>query len=177
VSKNYYSAPNVFGSDHRPVASVFEFVPFPSADVLQPTLERRCKAMMAEVSVSNMTIKLDMESEDMKDKEISEMTSSLTVLSSVDSPLQWFAMMQKSKSPTSSISSSHWADNLSEKSTDLLIQATFQSEVLEAKVTETSKTFKKEENKWNFGYIIDDVKRSQIEFLVVRIHLIRLSIF
>mmetsp|Transcript_10875 Transcript_10875/g.17420 ORF Transcript_10875/g.17420 Transcript_10875/m.17420 type:complete len:1031 (+) Transcript_10875:195-3287(+) len=153
VSKNYYSAPNVFGSDHRPVASVFEFVPFPSADVLQPTLERRCKAMMAEVSVSNMTIKLDMESEDMKDKEISEMTSSLTVLSSVDSPLQWFAMMQKSKSPTSSISSSHWADNLSEKSTDLLIQATFQSEVLEAKVTETSKTFKKEENKWNFGVV------------------------
>ncbi|GAB5372451.1 hypothetical protein AAMO2058_001666500 [Amorphochlora amoebiformis] len=152
VKRAYYSAPNVFGSDHRPVSGVFEFVPIPSPDVLHPPTERKLKTMLAEVIISRLSV-------------TSVEMNNLTVFGP-DSPkaslrirdMESFSISSGSTKGSSKHFSSISAQKLENlravfKSKDTQLRAHFYSDALEKEVKWVSRTRRGDKWKWN-----DEVK-------------------
>eukprot|EP00468_Gymnochlora_sp_CCMP2014_P015405 CAMPEP_0167770134 /NCGR_PEP_ID=MMETSP0110_2-20121227/17742_1 /TAXON_ID=629695 /ORGANISM="Gymnochlora sp., Strain CCMP2014" /LENGTH=817 /DNA_ID=CAMNT_0007659261 /DNA_START=477 /DNA_END=2930 /DNA_ORIENTATION=+ len=151
LQRRYYSAPNLFGSDHRPVGAVYEFVPMPAPNVLDSHIQRRMKLLEAEIRLNDLSVKLDLPEEEEDTTE--EMEDAKTHMSpkTTNSPLS-ISSLDWVRQKNNSSSSTHFLENLAavNKSGQTRIQAIFDSAVTEKKLKK--ETISEEKNKWEWKF-------------------------
>ncbi len=128
--KRYYCARNVFGSDHRPVAAVYQFVPLPPVNVLDKERELRLSVLVCDITITDLKVSV-MESieGDAREKTKAEDGKKSKIFST---------SANTNKNSEANTRSGHWAENLS-KSSDVILRAVFSSTILPADVSSLSK--------------------------------------
>lgn len=122
---DYYSTPTMFGSDHRPVAAIFQFVPLPAPDVLRPAFEQRTRDNVCEVRLSDLRVELEEWREGLEMEELKAV----------------HALRTGSGGAKQSQGGGHWAENLS--GSELVLRADFSSPVFARNIFKKSRKNRK----------------------------------
>lgn len=122
---DYYSTPTMFGSDHRPVAAIFQFVPLPAPDVLSPAFEQRTRDNVCEVRLSDLRVELEEWREGLEMEELKAV----------------HALRTGSGGSKQSQGGGHWAENLS--GSELVLRADFSSPVFARNIFKKSRKNRK----------------------------------